>query len=326
MQAAIRERYGPPEIVTVQEIDRPVPTGDQVLVRIRAASINRADLDALYPKPGFTRLFLGLRTPKQRRVGYDVAGVVEAVGEDVTGFAVGNRVFADLYPFGAGSLAEFVSVPERAFVAIPDAMTDEVAATLPHAAILALQGLRLPDGRRPGPGDRVLVVGASGSVGPFAVQIAKSLGAHVTGVCSAAKVEFVRSLGADHVIDYSAPPPSTRPERYDWILDTDSHQSILASRRALRPKGIYVTLGGTGWKILKAVVLGRVIQAVDGKRMGLMLWWKPFLADDVATLGSMIAAGTLAPSIDRRYPLSEAVDALRYVDEGHARGKVIVTP
>ncbi len=326
MQAAVRERYGPPEIVSVREIDRPGVTGDHVLVRMRAASINRADLDALYPKPGFTRLLLGLRAPRQRRVGYDIAGVVEGVGVDVTRFAVGDRVFADLYPFGAGSLAEFVSAPERAFLPIPDAMTDEVAATLPHAAILALQGLRLPDGRRPGPGDRVLVVGASGNVGPFAVQIAKSLGAHVTGVCSAAKIDFVRSLGADHVIDYGAPPSSVSTDRYDWILDTDSHWSILDSRSALRPHGVYVTLGGTGWKILKAMVVGRVIKAVDGKRMGLMLWWKPFQADDVATLGSMVSAGTLAPSVDRRYPLSQAVDALRYVDDGHARGKVIVTP
>lgn len=326
MQAAMRERYGPPDVVTVRDVERPVPQGDQVLVRMQAASINRADLDLLYPRPGFVRLFMGLRRPKNQRIGCDIAGIVESVGEGVTRFKPGDRAFADLYPFGSGSLAEYAVAPERAFQPIPDGMTFEDAATLPHSAILAIQGLRLRDGRTPGPGDRVLIVGASGNVGPFAVQIATSLGADVTGVCSTAKVEFVRSLGADHVIDYTTTDYTTTGERYDWIVDTDSHHSILRNRRALTPKGVYVTLGGSGWRILQSMIVGPLIRLVDGKRMALLLWWKPFKAEDVATVVSMVEGGTIRPAIDRRYPLSEAIAALRYVDDGHARGKVVVTP
>ncbi len=326
MQAAIRERYGPPDVVSVRDIDRPVPAGDEVLVRMQAAAVNRADLDALYPRPGFSRLFLGLRRPRNHRIGCDIAGIVASAGEGVTRFKSGDRVFADLYPHGSGSIAEYVSAREGAFLPIPDGMSFEDAATLPHSAILAIQGLRLRDGRTPGPGDKVLVVGASGNVGPFAVQIAKALGAEVTGVCSPSKVEFVRSLGADHVIDYQATDYTTTGERYDWIVDTDSHQSILRNRRVLRPKGVYVTLGGSARRILQAMVVGPAIRLADGKRMGLMLWWKPFKAEDVSTLVGLMATGKVRPIIDRRYPLAEAVDALRWVDEGHARGKVIVTP
>lgn len=326
MQAAWRDRYGSPDVVSMRDIDRPAPAAGELLVRMQAASVNRADLDALYPRPSFSRLFLGLRRPRNHRIGCDVAGIVESVGEGVTRFSPGDRVFADLYPHGSGSIAEYVSAREEAFMPIPDGMSFEDAATLPHSAILALQGLRLRDGRTPGPGDRVLVVGASGNVGPFAVQIAKALGAEVTGVCSPSKVEFVRSLGADHVIDYRATDYTATGERYDWILDTDSHQSITRNRRALRPKGVYVTLGGSGRRILQALLVGPAIRLADGKRMGLMLWWKPFKAEDVATLTDLLAAGRIRSVIDRRYPLSDAVDALRWVDDGHARGKVIVTP
>jgi len=326
MRAAIRERYGPPDVVSVREIERPVPAGDEVLVRVEAASVNRADLDGLYPHPGFSRLFLGLRAPRVRRVGIDVAGVVEAVGTEVTRFQLGDRVFADLYPHGQGSFADFVAAREQAFLPIPSELSFETAATLPHSAILAIQGLRLRDGRTPRPGDRVLVDGASGNVGPFAVQIAKSLGAVVTGVASASKLDLVRSLGADHVLDYRAVDYTRTGERYDWIVDTDSHHSLLEIRRALRPKGVYVTLGGDGSRLLQAMTVGPAVRLANGKRMGLMLWWKPFKADDIATLVRMIGDGSVRPIIDRRFPLSEVVEALRYVDDGHARGKVLVTP
>ena len=325
MKAALRERYGPPDVVELREIDRPAPADDQVLVRVHAASVNRADLDGLRPKPGFARLFMGIRAPRDRRVGLDVAGVVESVGASVTRFRPGDKVFGDMFSFGQGAFAEYMCAPERAFIAIAPGMSFEDAATLPHSAVLALQGLRLRNGRSIRPGDKVLIDGASGNVGPFAVQLAKSMGAEVTGVSSTDKLEFVRSLGADHVIDYTKVDYTTRPERYDWILDTDSHHPILRCRRALRPNGVYVTLGGTAWTIFTGLVVGPLVSLFSDRWSGLALWWKPFHEPDVATLKELIAAGKVRPVIDRRFPLREVVEALRYVDAGHARGKVIVT-
>jgi len=322
--AAVRDRYGSPDVVELVELERPTPVDDQVLVRVRAASVNRADLDVLYPKPAFTRLFLGLRRPRNHRIGADVAGVVEAVGPAVTRFRPGDEVFGDLFVHGQGSFAEYVCVPERALAVVGGGMTLEDAATFPHAAILALQGLRAGN-RTAGAGDKVLIVGASGNVGPFAVQIAKSRGAEVTGVCSTAKLDFVRSLGADHVLDYSAVDYTDIGERWDWILDTDSHHSILRNRRALRPTGVYVTLGGPAGPILAALVLGPLITLAGRRRMGLLLGWKPFAPADVATLQELYASGKVRPAIDRRYPLAEVVDALRYVDERRSKGKVVIT-
>jgi NADPH:quinone reductase-like Zn-dependent oxidoreductase len=252
----------------------------------------------------FTRLFLGLRKPRTPGVGLDLAGVVESVGPDVTRFRPGDEVFADLSLFRAGAFSEYVCVPEKAFAPMSPGMSFEDAATLPHAAVLALQGLRRGSGRTFGPGDRVLIVGASGNVGPFAVQIAKSRGAEVTGVCRTEKMEFVRSLGADHVIDYTQVDASRTGERYDWILDVDAHQSVLRWRHALRPNGVYVALGGSGGWILSAMIQGPALKLATGRQMGLMLWWKPFKAEDVETLKEMTAAGTLKPVIDRRYPSS----------------------
>ena len=326
MKAAVRDRYGPPDVVSVRDVETPIPTGDQVLVRMQAASVNRADLDLIYPKPGFARLFLGMRAPRDQRLGCDIAGIVEAVGPAVTRFQQGDAVFADLYPFGLGAFAEFACAPEKAFLSIPPGIKPEDAATLPHAAILAIQGLRLRNGRTIQPGDKVLIDGASGNVGPFAVQIAKHLGAEVTGVCSTDKMDFVMALGADHVIDYDAVDYTTTGERYDWILAVESHHSILRCRLALRPKGVYVTLGGSTARIIQALLVGPVLSMFTGKRMGLMLWWKPFKAEDVTTLTNLIAVGTAKPIIDRSYPLSQAVDALRYVDDGHAKGKVLISP
>jgi NADPH:quinone reductase-like Zn-dependent oxidoreductase len=238
MQAAVRDRYGSPDVVEVREVERPTPVDDEVLVRVRAASVNRADLDGITPRPSFVRLFIGVRAPRNHRLGLDVAGVVESVGPGVTRFRPGDEVFGDLFSFGQGAFAEYVSAPERAFATMPAGMTFEEAATLPHSAILAVQGLRLRDSRSIRPGDKVLIDGASGNVGPFAVQIAKSMGAEVSAVCSAPKMEFVRSLGADHVLDYATVDYTTAGDRYDWIVDTDSHHSILRIRRALRKGGV----------------------------------------------------------------------------------------
>jgi NADPH:quinone reductase-like Zn-dependent oxidoreductase len=325
VKAALRDRYGTPDVVELGDVDRPVPTDDQVLVRVRAASVNRADLDGLGPKPGFARLFMGLRRPTEHRLGLDVAGVVESVGASVTRFKPGDEVFGDLFSHGQGAFAEYVCAPERAFAAMSPGMSFEQAATLPHSAILALQGLRLRNGRSIRPGDRVLIDGASGNVGPFAVQIAKSMGAEVTGVCSTDKQDFVRSLGAEHVIDYTRVDYTALDERYDWIVDTDSHHPILRCRRALRPNGVYVTLGGTSSTIFTGILVGPLLSVFSDRWSGLLLWWKPFHEPDVERLKDLIAAGTVKPVIDRRFPLNEVVEALRYVDDGHARGKVIIT-
>jgi NADPH:quinone reductase-like Zn-dependent oxidoreductase len=324
MKAGVRYRYGTPDVVRIEEVEKPTPTADQLLVRVQAAAVNRADLDGISPRPGFVRLFVGLRAPRDPRLGLDVAGVVEAVGPQVTRFRPGDEVFADLFSYGAGAFAEYACAPENAFQSMPLGMSFEDAATLPHSAILALQGLRLRNGRTVGPMDRVLIDGASGNVGPFAVQMAKARGAEVTGVCSTEKVEFVRSLGADHVIDYSKVDYTKTGERYDWIIDTDSHHSIFAIRRALRPKGVYVTLGGSSMPILSALILGPLISLASAKWTGLLLWWKPFHPADVATLKELIAAGAVKPVIDRRFPLDELVQGLRWVDDGRARGKVVI--
>jgi len=326
MKAALRERYGSVDVVELRDIEKPQPADDQVLVRVRAASVNRGDLDGLTPRPQFVRLFIGLRAPRQPRIGLDAAGEVEAVGPGVTRFKPGDRVFGDMFSFGAGSFAEYVCAPERAFLPIPSGMTFEVAATLPHSANLGVQGLRLRNGRTIKAGDRVLVDGASGNVGPFAVQIAKAAGAEVTGVARAEKLDFVRSLGADHVIDYTATDYTRAGQRYDWIVDTDSHHSLLAVRRALVPGGVYVTLGGTSWPILGSILAAPFISRAVGRRMGLLLWWKPFNPPDIQRVTDLIAEGAVRPAIDRRYPLDQVVDALRWVDDGHARGKVLVIP
>jgi NADPH:quinone reductase-like Zn-dependent oxidoreductase len=251
---------------------------------------------------------------------------VEAVGPNVTRFKPGDRVFADLFLHGAGSFADYACARERAFLPIPVGMTFDEAATLPHSAVLAVQGLRLRDGRTPKAGDKVLIDGASGNVGPFAVQIAKAIGAEVTGVARTEKLDFVRALGTDHVIDYTTTDYTKAGGRYDWIVDTDSHHSVLAVQRALRPGGVYVTLGGTSWPILASLLLGPIVSRVVGKRLGLLIWWKPFNRPDMERVTELIAAGRVRPAIDRRFSLDQVVEALRWVSDGHARGKVLVIP
>ncbi len=325
MLAAQRDRYGPPEVVELREIAIPTPAEGQVLVKIHAASVNRADLDGLKPRPSFVRLFMGLRAPRSAGVGTDAAGVVEAVGPGVTELKPGDRVFGDMFIGGEGSFAEYVCTKARAFQPMPPGMSFDDAATLPHSAILALQGLRRPNGRTINAGDRVLIDGASGNVGPFAVQVAKSMGAEVTGVASTDKLDLVREIGADHVIDYTKVDYTKSAKRYDWIVDTDSHHSIGSVRRALGPNGVYVTLGGETGQILGGMVAGPLRSIRSDKWSGLLLWWKPMHPPDVETLKELIAAGKVKPVIDRRYPLSQVVDALRWVEDGHARGKVVIT-
>ena len=324
MKAIVRSEYGTPDVLELADIEAPVVGDDGVLVRVHAASLNAADLDYLYGKPLLTRMGTGLRKPRNRGLGLDVAGQVEAVGSDVTRFQPGDEVFGDLTAFGYGAFAEYASAPERAWAHKPAGMTFEEAATVPQAAILALQGLR-GRGRRVQPGQRVLINGASGNVGPFAVQIAKAFGAHVTGVCSTGKMDLARGLGADHVIDYTREDFTRGGQRYDWIVDVAGNRSIFECRRALKPGGVYVMVGGPTARIFGALLLGPLISMARSRKMGLMLWWKPFEKEDVAFLVELIEAGKVAPVIDRRYPLNEVADALRYLEEGRARGKIVIT-
>jgi NADPH:quinone reductase-like Zn-dependent oxidoreductase len=271
MKTAWRERWGGPEVIELREIETPVPTGDQVLVKVHASSVNRADLDWMLPKGGWLiRPFLGLRRPRRHTSGIDVAGTVEALGPDATRFKSGDRVFADLILRGMAAFAEYVCVSERAFQLIPDELPFEEAATLPHSALLAVMGLKPYWGQQLHAGDSVLIVGASGNVGPFAVQIAKARGLRVTGVCRTSKMDFVRSLGADEVIDYTT-TNYTNSGPYDRIIDVDAHRSIFGFRKALKPGGVYISMGGNGIWVLSYFVAALTFQlARGGRHLGLM--------------------------------------------------------
>jgi NADPH:quinone reductase-like Zn-dependent oxidoreductase len=325
MKAAMHDTYGEPEVVEIREIPSPVPIEDEVLVKVHAASVNRADLDWLLPKSQLFRVFTGVRAPRNKRLGLDVAGVIEAVGPTASRFKVGDRVFADLFWFGQGAFAEYVCAPERAFQLMPEGLSFEDAATLPHAALLAVQGMRPRHGRSVGPGTKVMIVGASGNVGPFAVQIAKHLGAEVTGVCRTEKMDFVRTIGADHAVDYTT-TDYTKTGPYDWIIDVDAHRSILGFIKALRPNGVYMAMGGNRPWILSLPVLALTGWLIArGKHLGLMGGWRAFAPSDVADLKRFIAAGVIHPQIDQRYPLSQVREALRAVHEGRVKGKVVIT-
>ncbi len=326
----MRDRYGGPEVVSVRDVDKPTPGEGEVLVRVEAASVNRGDLDGLYPRWQITRLFLGLRAPKpaNRYVGIDVAGVVEAVGEGVAELKVGDSVFSDLSGAGAratGSFAEYVVAPEGSLATMPEGWSFEDAACLPHSAIIAIHALRSRAERSLQAGDRVLVAGASGNVGPFAIQLAKSQGAHVTGVASGDKLDFVRSLGADETIDYRTTDYTRPPERYDWIVDVNAHHPLRRWLGALNPGGVYVCYAGSTWWLLSSGIAGPLLSRVTGKRVGLG-FVAPFDPKYVAELQRLAVAGVLRPVIDRRFALDDVVEALRYVDQGRASGKVVVTP
>lgn len=326
MRIAWRERWGGPEVIEIREVETPVPAGNQVLVRVHASSVNRADLDWMLPKGGWVaRLILGFRRPRRHTLGIDVAGTVEALGPEATRLERGDRVFGDVIFAGMAAFADFVCVRERALQPIPDALSFEEAATLPHSALLAIMGLKPYWGQELRAGDSVMVVGASGNVGPFEVQIAKARGLRVAGVCRTEKIDFVRSLGADEVIDYTT-TDYTKAGPFDRIIDVDAHRSIFGYRKALKPGGVYISMGGNAVWILSyfaaalSFSLGR-----GGKHLGLMPGWRPFHPDDVAILRQLVADGAITPRIDRRYPLSELVTALKDVHEGRNKGKIVIT-
>ena len=319
MKAIVYSDYGPPDVLRCEEIEKPTPADDEVLIKVRAASVNPLDWRLIRARPFVRRVVSRLGKAKLTRPGRDVAGQVEAVGRNVARFKPGDAVF------GAcdGSFAEYASAPESALALKPEKVTFEQAASVPVAGLTALQGLR--DKGHIGPGQKVLVNGAAGGVGTFAVQVAKTFGAEVTGVCSTRNVEMVRSVGADHVIDYTREDFTQGTQRYDILFDCIGNHSLSACRRVLNPDGICVIAGG-GKKVWSA--LTRSLQALVLSRFAGQNF-RMFIArlnkDDLAALGELIEAGKVRPVIDRRYSLSEVPEAVRYLEEGHARGKVVIT-
>jgi NADPH:quinone reductase-like Zn-dependent oxidoreductase len=319
MRAIVHHEYGSPDVLRLEAVEKPVPTDDQLLIRVRAASVNPLEWHNLRGTPYLMRLETGLRRPKSARLGVDFSGTVEAVGRNVTGFKPGDEVFGGK----SGALAEYVCVTPRAVLAKPANLTFEQAAAVPIAAVTALQGLR--DHGKLRAGEKVLVNGASGGVGTFAVQIAKVLGAEVTGVCSTRNVDLVRSLGADRVVDYTRENFTEGTERYDLILDMVGNHDLLDLRHVLKPDGRYVMVGGPSgrWtrpmdRALRAMILSRFVS----QEMGMCL--ANLNPEDLATLRDLMAAGKVTPVIDREFRLSEVPEAIRYLETGRARGKVVI--
>ncbi|MFC1972426.1 NAD(P)-dependent alcohol dehydrogenase [Chloroflexota bacterium] len=320
MKAIVCTNYGPPDTLKLEEVPKPTPGDDQVLVKVHAASINYSTMALVTGKPSLIRLMGGgLLKPKIRIPGAEVAGQVESVGRNVKQFQPGDEVFGDLSMFGRGAFAEYVAAPENALALKPTVITFEEAAAVPETALVALQGLR--DKGQIQPKQKVLINGSSGGIGTFAVQIAKYFGAEVTGVCSTSNLDLVRSLGADHVIDYTKEDFTRNGQSYDLILATVGYRSIFDFRRALSPRGIYVVTGGSLAQVFQPMLLGPLVSG-NKKMTNLVL---KLNQGDLVFMKELIEAGKVKPVIDRCYPLSEIAEALRYYGEGHAKGKVVVT-
>lgn len=324
MKAIVRHEYGSPDVLKLEEIEKPVPNDDQVLIRVRAASLNA--LDAYMIRDAWlNRLIFGWRKPRDTRLGRDVAGVVEAVGKDVTQFKPGDEVFG----VGRGSLAEYACGPERALVSKPADVTFEQAASIPLAGLTALQGLRNGEIQA---GQKVLINGATGGVGTFAVQVAKSFGADVTAVCRTPNVDLIRSIGADRVIDYAKDDFTKSEERYDMIFDNVCNHSFTQRRRVLTPKGVCVLAGMGGAGVREGQAIGRIAGNLFMAR-GLSSFTEQKFAqymtkvskDDLVILGDLVRTGKVSPVIERTCKLSDAPEALRLFDQGHARGKTVIT-
>jgi NADPH:quinone reductase-like Zn-dependent oxidoreductase len=320
MKAIVCTKYGPPDVLQLKEVEKPTPKDNEALVKVHAASVNAADLETL--RGVFVVRIAAPLKPMYKILGSDIAGRVEAVGRKVKQFQPGDEIWGDLFACGFGAFAEYVCVPENTLALKPASMTFEEAATYPQAAILALQNLR--DKRPIEPGQKVLINGAGGGVGTFAVQIAKYFGAEVTGVDSTRKLDMLRSIGADQVIDYTQEDFTKSGQRYDLILDVVAYRSIFDYKRALSPKGIYVFVGGSTAAIFQALLLGPLISMTGSKKMGVVMW-KPNKKEDLVFLKELFEAGKVVPVIDRRYTLSEVPKAFRYLEEGHAKGKVVIT-
>src|SRR3954465_7925052 len=319
MKAIVRETYGPPDVLHLADVPLPTVGEGDVLVRVRAASANAGDWHLLRGTPFPFRLVAGLRIPRFKIIGTDIAGHVEAVGRNVTQFRPGDEVFGELSRCGFGAYAEFAAAPEKALALKPANLSFEEAATLPTAGCTALQALR--KGRIQG-AQQVLINGASGGVGTFAIQIAKAFGAEVTAICSTRNVDVVRSLGADHAIDYTKDDFATHGERYDLIFAANGDRSIWDYRRALTPDGCYAMTGGSNRQLTEALLFGPLL-SMGRQQFGNVLV-KPNQAD-LVVLKELCESGKVRPVIDRGFALSEVSSAVRYVEDGHARGKVVVT-
>ena len=320
MQAIIQPRYGSPDVLELTDLPVPQPKADEVLVRVRASSVNAADIETLGGM-FLVRMASPLR-PAHRIPGSDVAGVVEQVGSAVTSLAPGDEVFGDLSEFGYGAFAEFVSAKAAAFWPRPAGLTFEEAAAVPSAAWVAIKGIR--DQVVLGAGSEVLVNGAGGGMGTYAVQMAVARGAAVTGVDRADKLELVRSLGAVRVIDYQAVDYTRQPERYDLIIDVFARRSVRDSRRALKPAGAYTVVGASTPRILQSFLLGALLTRTSDQRIGPLFGW-PHSEQDVDDVNELIEAGAVRPVIDRVYPLAKAPDAMQRVADGDVAGKAVIS-
>ncbi|WP_455222978.1 NAD(P)-dependent alcohol dehydrogenase [Kaarinaea lacus] len=320
MKAIVLTKYGLPDYFELQEVAKPAPKDYEVLVKVHAVSINSWDWEILIAKPFVNRLMVGLRKPTKIKVlGCDIAGKVEAIGSGVKQFQPGDAVFGDLSSCGWGGFAEYVCANENAVTLKPVSITFEQAAAVPQAGLLALQGLNYKGGIQPG--QKVLINGASGGVGTFAVQIAKSFGAEVIGVCSTGKMEMVCLLGADHVIDYTQEDFTRNGKSYDRILDVKGYHSIFDYKRSLSPRGVYVMAGGCSALVNQVMFLGPLISMTSSKKMGLLLHKANKGIDELIAL---IESRKVKAIIDKRYTLSDIPEAMRYFGEGHAKGKVLV--
>jgi NADPH:quinone reductase-like Zn-dependent oxidoreductase len=319
MKAVVYTAYGSPDILQLTEVEKPTPTENQVLVKVYAASVNPLDWHRMRGAPFLARLEEGLRKPKNPRIGADLAGRVEAVGSSVMQFQPGDAVFGCV----TGAFAEYVCACETAFALKPTNLSFEEAASIPVVAFTALQGLR--DTGQIQPGQKVLVNGASGGVGTFAVQLAKSFGAEVTGVCSTRNVDMVRSIGADHVIDYMQADFTKQGQLYDLIYDAVGNRSVADYKRALKPQGRCVIAGFTTLpRLFEHIVVGAWVSKMGNTKIGLMGVAKPN-QKDLVVAKELLEASKVVPVIDKRYPLRETAEAIRYLEAGHARGKVIIT-
>ncbi len=320
MKAIVYTKYGTPDVLQLKDIEKPVPGDNEVLIKVHAASVNSWDWDLLRGKPYLFRLLFGIFRPKNKILGADVAGVVEAVGNNVKQFKPGDEVFGDLCACGWGGFAEFTCAHENSLALKPVGMTFEQAAAVPQAAVMAIQGIR--DYGKVQPGQKVLINGAGGGVGTFAVQMAKWFGAEVTGVDSGHKLGMLRSIGADHVIDYTEEDFTKNGQQYDLVIDVVANRSIFSYKRTLKPDGIFIMVGGTVASILQVILLGPLILLTGSKKMGILVH-KP--NKDLADIKALFETGKVVPVIDKRFPLGEAAEALRHLGEGHVQGKVVIT-
>ncbi|MEH7504401.1 NAD(P)-dependent alcohol dehydrogenase [Neobacillus drentensis] len=321
MKAIVSNKYGPPDVLELTEVEKPIAEDNQVLVKIHAASVNYGNLVLLKGEPFLARFAFGLLKPKYSIPGGDIAGRVEAVGKDVKQFQPGDDVFGDLSGCGWGGFAEYVSVPEKVLALKPANISHEEAAAVPMAGVTALQGLR--DKGQIQSGQKVLINGASGGVGTFAVQIAKELGAEVTGVCSTRNIDILRSIGADHVIDYTKEDFTQNTQSYDLILAVNGSHPLSAYKRTLSPNGKFVHVGGSGVQMFQTIVLGPWISMTGSKKMSSFLQRPNQI--DLNYMKELLEAGKVQPVIDRCYKLREVPEAFRYFEEGHAQGKVVIT-